>query len=365
MQTRLCLSLTRNAIISISLCMFVAMSCVKSARAADPNLQPGGKVPAFSLKDQDGNFQTLKSLSGPNGLLILFNRSADWCPFCKSQLIDLETARHNFEAKGIHVASITYDSTGILKAFATRRDIHFSMLSDPDSAAIDAFGVRNREAEATGVKDGIAIPNYFLVSPDGTIRQRYAESQLLDRVTASYLYETIFGAGTAQPVKTVEVPKTSHLAIKLAQSDASSAPGARIRLTVHFSPEKGSHLYAPGAETFGYHPIRLTVDPSDLYQTNSPSYGHSTILDFVALKEKVPVFTSSTSITQDLWAIRSPKTNAQFAAQPDLVIHGMIEYQVCTDTTCFTPEKKPVSWNLHVSPSDLDTTRVAAELQRK
>lgn len=365
MQKRLRQSISWCSIVSICLLIIFATSCPLSAHGVNSGLQPGAKVPSFRLKDQDGNSQTLKSLSGPNGLLILFNRSADWCPFCKSQLIDLEAARHNFEAKGIHVASITYDSTEILKAFAVRRNIHYSLLSDPDSSVIDAFGVRNHEAEATGPKNGIAIPNYFLISPDGTIRHRYAETQLLDRVTASYLYEMVFGSGTAQPFKLVKVPKTPHLAITLAQSDKSSAPGARIRLTVQFNPEKGSHLYAPGAEVFGYHPIRIALDPSDLYQTNSPVYGHSTILEFAKLNERVPVFTSSTVITQDLWAIRSRKTNAQFAEHPDIVIHGTIEYQVCTDSTCFAPEKKPVSWNLHVSPSDLDTVRVAAELQRR
>jgi peroxiredoxin len=358
-------SIRKNSTLCIVLLVVCFVSGAVPAHSQDTGLQPGVKIPTFILKDQDGNPQTLQSLSGPNGLLILFNRSADWCPFCKSQLIDLETARHNFEAKGIHIASITYDSPQILKAFATRRNIHFSMLSDPDSATIDAFGVRNHEAEATGLKAGIAVPNYFLIAPDGTIQKRYAETELLDRVTASYLYETLFGSGTAQPASASVLPATSHLGVTLTQSDVSAAPGARIRLTVQFSPEKGSHLYAPGAEAFGYHPIKITLDPSDLYRTNAAAYGPSTILDFPKLQEKVPVFESSTAITQDLWAIRSTKTNAQFAQHPDLVVHGTLEYQVCTDTTCFPPEQKPVSWNLHVSPSDLDTTRVATDLQRK
>lgn len=350
---------------SVLLFAIVLGFALRSAHAADSGLQPGAKVPTFTLKDQDGNTQTLESLSGPNGLLLLFNRSADWCPFCKSQLIDLEAARHNFESQGIHVASITYDSTQILKAFATRRDIHFSLLSDPDSAIIEAFGVRNQESEATGEKAGIAIPNYFLIAPDGTIRHRYAETELLDRVTASYLYETLFGPGTAQSGKSSVLPLTPHLAVALAQSDASSAPGARIRLTVKVTLEKGSHLYAPGAESFGYHPIRITLDPSDLYRTSNSIYGRSTTLEFAKLQEKVPVFESSTTITQDLWAVRSPKTNVQFAERPNLVIHGTLEYQVCTDTICFAPEKRPISWKLKVSPSDLDTVRVAEDLRRK
>lgn len=335
------------------------------AHAAEYGLQPGEKIPAFTLKDQDGIPQTLQSLSGPNGLLILFNRSADWCPFCKSQLINLESARHNFEAKGIHVTSITYDSADILKAFAIRRNIHFAMLSDPNSEIIDAFGVRNHEAEAVGAKSGIAIPNYFLIAPDGVIRQRIAETEIQDRVTAGYLYESIFGTGTAQPSLTSSIGQIPHLHIALTQSDSIAAPGAKVRLTVQLAPDVGSHLYAPGAEKFGYHPIRLTLDSSDIYQSKDPVYGPSTVLNFADLQEHVPVFESSTGISQDVWAVRSPKTNAEFTEHPDLVINGVLEYQVCTDTTCFPPDKKPIRWNLHIAPGDLDTVRVAEDLRRK
>ena len=41
-----------------------------------PNV--GQKVPHFEILDQHGQKQTLQTLSGPNGLLLLFHRSADW-----------------------------------------------------------------------------------------------------------------------------------------------------------------------------------------------------------------------------------------------------------------------------------------------
>jgi peroxiredoxin len=350
--------LIRTLILSV-----IALVPLVTKAESDTGLQPGAKVPSFTLKDQDATPQTLQSLSGPNGLLLIFNRSADWCPFCKSQLIDLESARRHFEAKGIHVASITYDSPQVLKAFATRRGLHYPLLSDPDSAIIDAFGIRNREA--TGYEAGIAVPNYYLIAPDGTIRQRIAETQLLDRVTGNYVYELLFGSGTAEPSRTAIVPSTPHLKVTLAQSDLSSAPGARTRLTVRVDLPKNSHLYAPGAETFGYHPIRLSLEPSDLYQADSAVYPQSTIVKFAKLDEKVPVFETLTAIAQDIHAIRGPKTNAQFREHPNLTIHGTLEYQVCTNTTCFAPEKKPVVWTLHVAPDDLDTVRVAEDLRRK
>ncbi len=40
--------------------------------------QIGERVPDFSLPDQHGRIQTLESIMGENGAMILFHRSADW-----------------------------------------------------------------------------------------------------------------------------------------------------------------------------------------------------------------------------------------------------------------------------------------------
>lgn len=38
----------------------------------------GQKAPDFALTDQDSNTRGLTELMGPNGLLLVFSRSADW-----------------------------------------------------------------------------------------------------------------------------------------------------------------------------------------------------------------------------------------------------------------------------------------------
>jgi len=38
----------------------------------------GEKIPEFSLPDQSGRSRSLHDLAGPNGLLLVFSRSADW-----------------------------------------------------------------------------------------------------------------------------------------------------------------------------------------------------------------------------------------------------------------------------------------------
>lgn len=40
--------------------------------------QVGGRVPDFSLKDQNGKAQTLHSIMGAKGVMLVFVRSADW-----------------------------------------------------------------------------------------------------------------------------------------------------------------------------------------------------------------------------------------------------------------------------------------------
>ena len=38
----------------------------------------GARVPEFALPDQNGGVRSLRNLAGPNGLLLVFHRSADW-----------------------------------------------------------------------------------------------------------------------------------------------------------------------------------------------------------------------------------------------------------------------------------------------
>ena len=40
--------------------------------------QVGERVPDFALKDQTGKTETLQSIMGPKGAMLVFIRSADW-----------------------------------------------------------------------------------------------------------------------------------------------------------------------------------------------------------------------------------------------------------------------------------------------
>ena len=70
----------------VTLCALFALGAVSTATAQAPPLpdvdglgpQVGDTVPSFSLPDQTGAARDLASLTGPNGLMLVFSRSADW-----------------------------------------------------------------------------------------------------------------------------------------------------------------------------------------------------------------------------------------------------------------------------------------------
>jgi hypothetical protein len=51
---------------------------VASVELMSIGLAVGQKAPAFSVRDQSGRLQTLDTLKGTNGTVLLFFRSADW-----------------------------------------------------------------------------------------------------------------------------------------------------------------------------------------------------------------------------------------------------------------------------------------------
>jgi hypothetical protein len=45
---------------------------------ASSGLKVGEKIPDFALPDQNGTQKSFRDLAGPDGLLLVFSRSADW-----------------------------------------------------------------------------------------------------------------------------------------------------------------------------------------------------------------------------------------------------------------------------------------------
>ena len=164
-----------RAIISAIAMLFIS-ACAPDAsmqaqeRAEGFGLAVGDAFPDVTVVDATGVERAFSDLTGENGLVIYFNRSIDWCPYCQAQVIDVNAAANEFAERGYSVAVLTYDPAETLSEYADWRDITIALLSDPDSALIDAFNVRDPlYADPEHFAYGVPYPVTFVIGPNGVI----------------------------------------------------------------------------------------------------------------------------------------------------------------------------------------------------
>ena len=127
--------------------------------------------------DQTKKPHQLNDLMGQNGLVLFFFRSADWCPFCQAQLIDINGGAAEIEKRGYHIAGLSYDSPEILQAFTTKRNLTYTLLSDPKSEIIDRYNLRDPQYPPGNHAYGVPRPIIFILDPQAVIKAKlYGET---------------------------------------------------------------------------------------------------------------------------------------------------------------------------------------------
>lgn len=171
----------RRAFVLFLAALFAGAAPLAPARAGSAELGPkvGAPIPHdLAATDSSGASRDFASLVGPKGMALFFVRSVDWCPYCKAQTESVDAARAEFERRGLSVVFVTYDSPDRQAAFAAAKNLGITLLSDPRSEIIDAFGLRN-EAHKEGRFAGIPHPAVFIVTPGGAVAAKLYEADFL------------------------------------------------------------------------------------------------------------------------------------------------------------------------------------------
>jgi peroxiredoxin len=156
----------------------ISATLAVSASAEELGPPVATKAPDIGTRlDQAGKPRTFSDLMGRNGLVLMFNRSADWCPYCQAQLIDMNSGVAEIEKRGYRIAALSYDSPEILQAFTVKRHIAFTFLSDPKSEVIDLYKLRDPQYPRGNRAYGVPRPIIFILDRNGVIRAKlYEES---------------------------------------------------------------------------------------------------------------------------------------------------------------------------------------------
>lgn len=156
-----------------------------------PGLPVGSDIPPLEAVDQNGAGHTLATLAGDKGLVLLFNRSFDWCPYCKTQLAELKLAAPAFEALGFKVATLTYDPVATLRIVAEDLDIGFPLLHDEATTHVTAWGILNPQYEPGHFAYGIPLPGIAVIGSNGVLLAKFAEEDYRVRPDFSLVLEAL------------------------------------------------------------------------------------------------------------------------------------------------------------------------------
>ena len=293
---------------------------------------------------------------GPNGLILVFSRSADWCPYCKTQLAEIQSRLEDMRKNGFGVAAITYDSVSVLAEFAASRAITFPLLSDNGSAVIKRFGILNTAVDPANAQFGYPFPGTFILDRRGVVTARFFEPAYQERSTISSVLVRL-GNRVSVPATKISSP---NLEITSYATDEVVAPGTRFSVVLDIRPGPRVHVYAP--EVVGYKPIELVIEPRAGLVISEAHYPSSEDYFFAPLKEHVPVYQSPFRIVQDLTIDASRDSQAALKGMSSLTITGVLNYQACDDKICFSPQSVPLSWTVNLEP--LDRERVRSESQK-
>ena len=135
----------------------------------NPGVRIGESFPAISASYNGSDVTSLSQFAGSKGTVFVVSRSVVWCPFCMSQMAQLNENLAAFESAGINVVGLTYDTIEGQQPFKDKFSIIYPILSDNDAATVKTLGILNEDYSPGEDAYGIGHPGAFVVDTDGVI----------------------------------------------------------------------------------------------------------------------------------------------------------------------------------------------------
>jgi len=113
-----------------------------SAQSTKEPLAIGDKVPAFSLRDQDGKIFNSADFAGKK-ILVIYFYPKDESMVCTKEACSFRDSFDEFTRAGAMVIGINGGTVASHKNFHDHYKLPFTLLSDPDNKIYHLFGVKN------------------------------------------------------------------------------------------------------------------------------------------------------------------------------------------------------------------------------
>lgn len=125
-------------------------------------------MPAFRVQDQDGNEVTDKDFEGKK--IVLYFYPKDSTPGCTAEACSLRDNFGELRAAGYEVYGVSKDSAASHMRFREKYSLPFTLLSDPSTEMLRAFGAWGEKKMYGKVTEG-TLRKTFIISETGTIER--------------------------------------------------------------------------------------------------------------------------------------------------------------------------------------------------
>lgn len=126
-------------------------------------LKVGDRAPDFELEDQNGEVHKLSDYKGKRTLVYFYPK--DDTPGCTMQACSLRDHIEDLKTDGVVVVGVSKDGVASHKKFADKYKLPFTILADPSTKMIAAYGAWG-ERNLYGRKFMGTIRSGVLISPD-------------------------------------------------------------------------------------------------------------------------------------------------------------------------------------------------------
>lgn len=140
-------------------------------------LETGIIAPDFQLPDQNGRIHKLTEYRGKKVVLYFYPK--DNTAGCSKQACGFAELYPNFQEKDAVVIGVSKDSVASHKRFEEKYHLPFTLLSDPERAAIKAYDVWQEKKTAGKVSMGVVRTTY-LIDEEGVIRKAFGKVKAAD-----------------------------------------------------------------------------------------------------------------------------------------------------------------------------------------
>jgi len=135
-------------------------------------LEAGSKAPVFELANQEGKKINLKNYAGQ--WVVLYFYPKDNTSGCTKEAIAFSEMVKDFKDKKAVIFGVSPDSEKSHQRFVEKHGLKVELLSDPDHAVCEAFGVWQLKKMCGRESMGV-VRSTFIINPQGAIEKCWAK----------------------------------------------------------------------------------------------------------------------------------------------------------------------------------------------